>query len=333
MLNNKMLMTMKCLFFMTILSLLLFSCTKDVQLKNLNFDVSVEKEIYKVGEKVIFRFSGSSPDVISFYPGEGISDYAYLNEDQYVPTKLALSFQSAKFAGTNEDCARLKYSIDFNGVYEEAAIHQATWVDISDRFYIPPIVGTGPTFSHSGIQDITDLFEDTEGPIYLAWFYDLPDRTGNADNRRTRFRMQNFVIEATIAENPNFSQLQYDFASSEFQLVTSISYEQSPPADGVPIGERPRFVENGTSLLFDGPFVNDVHRQAWAITKGLYKSELVNIGPAIGIPIKSFNSPVMDSYSHVFTEPGTYVVTFVVRNVNVYDSKSAVHQIEIVVEE
>lgn len=326
---------MKQTLFALLSCFLLASCEKrEIPVDAVDFDVSTDRVSYNLGDTVVFHFSGDSPDIMTFYSGEGASDYAYLSEDKYIDGNVSLSFQSAKFSGTNEDCARLKYSTDFSGVYEEDEIRAATWTDISDRFTIPPIVGTGPTFTFSGAPDITDLFADRETPVYFGWFYTIKDRTANSDERRTRFRVQNFDLRTFTPQVPDLFNVVYDFVGVDFQLVTSASYDLSPPAGGVAVGERPRFVDNTTnSLVFDGPFTNDVFREAWAITKPLYAPDKMNLGHAVGVGIKAFNTSVLDTYRHVFNSSGVYTVTFVGKNVNIYNRTEAVRQIEVVINE
>lgn len=326
---------MKRILFALVSCVLLSSCEKrEIPVDPVHFDVSTNQLSYNVGDTVIFYFSGDSPDIITFYSGEGASDYAYLNEEKYLDGNISLSFQSAKFAGTNEDCAHLKYSTDFSGIYEEDEIKAATWIDISDRFNIPPIVGTGPTFTSSGIGDITDLFVDREIPVYFGWFYTIKDRTVNSEERRTRFRVQNFDLSIYTPQVLDFFNIVYNFASVDFQVVNSAAYDLSPPTGGVPEGERPRFVANTTnSFVFDGPFTNDVYREAWAITKPLYAPDKLNLGHAVGMGIKAFNTPMLSEHKHVFNSPGTYMVTFVGKNINIYNKTETVRQIEVVINE
>lgn len=329
-------MAMKNMFLGILACALFFSCEKrEILVDNVDFEVSVEQGTYHVGDTVVFHFSGGSPDILTFYSGEGSSNEEDF-VDRYVDAGLSLSFQSAKFAGTNEDCVSLKYSTDFTGIYTEEAIRAATWVDISNRFDIPPIVGTGAVFSSSGTSNITDLFEDKEKPVYFGWFYTIKDRSANDDERRTRFRVQNFNLSSFAIAQPGMSEILYDFTSSAFQLVTSAAYEAAPPTGGVPVGARPRFL--GSSLYFDGPFNNEVFREAWAISTAVYLPESFNIGPvaqkrSTGIGVKAFNEPMVSSYEYIYKEPGTYVVSFVGQNTNIYNNKQAVRQIKITVGE
>src|SRR5690606_14058772 len=143
-------------------------------------------------------------------------------------------------------------------------------------------------------------------PIYLGWFYNIPDRILNTDNRRTRFRVQAFNIDGAITEDPNYSQSLYDFNDLAFTIVNSRSYDEAPPTGGVPDNQRPRFddVDAPSYIIFDGPFVNEVHRESWAITRPIYRPDKTNIGRAIGMAIKAFNSPIMENHKHVFEKPG-----------------------------
>jgi len=326
---------MKKIFFAIITCVFLLSCDKkEIQVDRLNFDVSVDRQNYKVNDSVVFNFRGDSPDIITFYSGESINDYAYLGIDKYVDSKIFSQFTSAKLdphADPNLrqlDMARIKYSTDFNGNYTEGDINMATWTDITERFYLPPPIAGQTNLQPSGRIDVTDLFENSSQPVYLGFFYETELGKG-----RTNFRFQSFIMESIVPEVTNISNRMYDMVSAEFKLVLGSSYSNVALADNRPFinynaSSQPTFI-----TFRAPPGITQPARKAYAITRALVRPELTNIGSAVGLGIKSFSSPELSSYTHIFNEPGNYLVTFVVQNTNIYGSKKEVKQIEIVVED
>src|SRR5690606_23408380 len=157
---------------------------KEVAVDAPAFDVTTSQSPIKAGDSVVFFLTGN-PDILIFYSGKTGADYAFKDTERVYDATTSLTFQSAKYAGDNDNCAALKYSTDFSGVYEPEAIRQANWVDITDRFHIPDINGTSPVMEASGGKEITDLFPDADTPIYFGSFF-----TTNEDSERTRFQIR-----------------------------------------------------------------------------------------------------------------------------------------------
>lgn len=300
------------------LAFLSLGCAKEYHVEEPTLQITVAKSTVKVGDVVVFNFDGNA-DFISFYSGEKGMDYAFHNKERIYQSNNVLSFRSAKYAGNNTDCARLKYSTDFNGVYDRAAIRAATWIDITDQFTIPPIVGTSATFSNSGDVEISNLFPADGKPVYFGWFF-----TTQANSQRTQFQVAEFKIQGVVTQDPSLSGVVYDFVDCAFKLVLGEGF------DGVTVSPVPNV--NSTRILWSGTFANDTFKEGWAISAPLHKSEQVNLGLDKPNPIKIVSDPESASYQYVYKTAGKYIATFVVANSSVYGRKEVVKQIEINVE-
>src|SRR5690606_35836026 len=128
---------------------LLMSCQDLYEVVEPDFNVWTDQATYQVGDVITFHIDGN-PDMINFYSGEIGNEYRYREQERIYDMVPSLSFRAAKFAGNNEDCAELLYSTDFDGNYEYENVKATNWLNISDRFDSPPIVGTTATFSDAG---------------------------------------------------------------------------------------------------------------------------------------------------------------------------------------
>lgn len=311
---------MKQLFQILFLGIIVFSsCKKEQEVLNPDFQVSSTSLTYKVGDTVVFNLSGD-PDIISFYSGERASDYDFLNKDLVYPATTALSFRSTKYAGNNLDCARLKYSTDFNGTYDIASIRQASWTDISDRFHIPTAIGVNPVYEYSEEKDISDLFSSADQPIYFAWFF-----TTKENSSRTRVQVERFEVRGVVTDEEDLSGVKYDFINCAFKMVQGEGFlTQSSPT------QYPRITS--TYIYWDGVFANTSFKEGWAVSAPLYSAEKINLGPAVPVGIKGGSDAALSSYRYAYRKPGTYKVVFVATNANIYDKKQVVRELEITIE-
>lgn len=299
--------------------LLLGACKKETKVDAPNFDVVVPKLTHKVGEEVDFNITGN-PNTITFYSGERGNGYDFKDKERVYQTSTSLSFIAAKYAGNNTNCATLKYSTNFNGTYDIASVRQATWTDISSRFNIPNINGSSAIFEPSGNSDISSLFPDANTPIYFAWFF-----TTQANSNRTRFQVQNFQLTGIVENEPDLNTVKYDFASCNFKMIKGEGFLTQDDASTTPR-------VTATAIIWDGVYATTSFKEGWAVTDPMYKVTEVKLPPDRGVAIKSTLEGALTNYSYKFSKPGTYTVTFVAANTNVYDTKETVKQIQITIE-
>jgi hypothetical protein len=283
---------------------LCFACAKEYEIKEPTLKITLEKSNYK------------ESDFISFYSGETGSQYKFHNQERIYKSNSVLTFKSAKYSGTNSDCCALKYSTDFNGTYDRASVRNATWKDISSRFFIPDI-GTGATFFESGESDISELFPLDNKPIYFAWFYKTA-----ANSSRTLFQVTDFKLQNVVAENPVLSSVKYSFVDFKYKVVLGEGFDGATTVPNV----------NANRIYLTGILLNDTFKEAWAISAPIYNSKEVNLGLDKSLPIKIVSDAVSSSYRYIYTARGEYTVTFVAANSSVYGRKEVIKELNITIE-
>ena len=301
-------------------------CSKEDSVDMPSFEVTLPGSVFKVGEPVAFSLSGN-PDIISFYSGEAGNAYEYKDKDRITPAEMTLSFTTLASSGTagypNPAMAPISYSTDFDGDYTEEGVRRATWTDISDNFKFPTDVGQSIP---SGTMFIDDLFPADGRPLYFRFHYQVDkfdqSAAGGKGNGRTQVNIQNFLINGMTASG---STPVYDVLTSGWQCVLTPSYDDCPTAN------LPSMPGTSPRILLRSDFRPTQDRECWAVSGPLYRAEDVNTGPDMGVGIKTVSDPGVMRYEHTYTTPGTYTVTFVGANSNVYGRKEVVRQLTLTV--
>ena len=134
-------------YFMILGMFLITSCDKKgLQVDALDLDVTTDATTYKAGQEITFNIiKGGYADVISFYSGETLHEYAF-KDGRTIDVKgvgATMAFTSSVQLGTQANQLFVMASTDFNGDYSSLAkIKAATWTDITSRFAL----GTGTAF-------------------------------------------------------------------------------------------------------------------------------------------------------------------------------------------
>lgn len=307
-------------YILGLLLLLFAGCDKE-EVKTPDFEVSTVSKTYAVGKEVEFKFKGD-PDLISFYSGELLHDFSFKDGRLVEAGLLKMSFQSNVQFGTQANQLSVLASTDFNGNYAfSGGIESATWVDITNRF----VLGTNATFRSSGEVDISNL-SVKDKPLYIAFKYNVKNQAatsaGGFGVGRT-WRIQNFLITSDTSIG---TITMGDHPTSGFRLV-DLKPEIAPM--------RSVITSTYTSLVahaVSGANANltTVETENWAISKAFEVGD-VDLGPDRTIPVKGVADARMESFSHVYTTPGTYKVYFIASNTDVYGSKQVVKELEITV--
>ncbi len=289
----------------------LFSCKKEVERPVPEFEVTTASTSYAVGEEVVFNFSGDA-DLISFYSGEIMRDYAFRDGRVVEPGVLKLSFFSNVQFGTQANQLALMASTGFNGNYSfDGGIDAASWTDITSRF----VLSTNTTYTSSGAVDVSDLVEDGK-PLYLAFRYTTKNQATEGVGRT--WRVQNFLL--TSQTSIGLITLG-DLQTSGFQLV-----DRKP--DIAPM----RSTLSATTLSMVAhartPDNETVESENWAISKAFYGGTQ-DLGPDRPVAIKGITDAELKNYTHVYNQPGTYSVYFIAKNTNIYNSHEVIKSIEI----
>ena len=307
--------TIKYLLLLATLGVLTTGCRKN--LDDVDFDVSLDTETFKVGEPVRFHFTGN-PDFIIFYSGEKGNDYAYKDTDRITDSEMTFSFSTTTTAGTpgipNPSHIPVCYSTDFSGEYTEEAVRAATWIDITDRFTMP--TDTGITALLSGDVNVTEYFSDPETPLYFSFHWIVQPYDAAIKNGRTQWNIQATKFSGIAGES--VSTL-YDFADINWKLVSAASFEGATSLPDI----------NASRILFRSEFRPAVSRECWAVSGPIYRMDQINDGPDFGVGIKAMAEASLNSYAYTYTEPGDYEIVFVAANANVYGRKEIIRKVSV----
>lgn len=310
---------MKKFLMIVLAAALLCSCEDSFYTVNSlsDFQVTTEKKVYKVGERVEFNLA-SDADFIVFFSGEEGSDYEYKEKDRLYPDEMLLSFSTATYPdnGTNPESGRFLWSNDFPGVYEEEWIRMSTWHDITDRIVYPKLSPTNYILYDTDNMEIADLFEDRpDAPIYFCWAFET-----KANSIRNRFRIDNWSIHGR-----NTGMEFYSFAQSDFHMIEGVGFDVQSSST-----YYPRVTDK--YIVWDGASNSTVYKDGWAISGPIYMTENLNAGKDSGVTIKTIGDPIKKVHNHYYTKPGTYVVAFEAKNVNAKNSAVAVARTTITIE-
>lgn len=282
------------------------SCRKD-DVETPDFDVKLEKLEYKVNEPVNFLFSGSA-NTITFYSGESGKEYKYKDRVEFENTVLKVNMATQVLYGSQPNNLRLMVSSDFKGIYDTAHVKAATWTNVSDR-----LTFGGATETPSGDADITDLYVAGK-PLYLAFRYvGEPAPAGATTTTQRLWRIYKFNVTNTF---PNgVSNVVTDRIDAGWTAVDFANPNNS-------------WTFNNAAMIYFSPNSSLVYTEDWAVTKALYPNRT---SPDTGTPIKQYVDDMKAVYSHVFSAPGIYRVSFVAANVTNKGQQTVLKELDITI--
>jgi hypothetical protein len=275
------------------------SCSKNLAIKPLSFDVTTSSTTYRVGDTVHFNFTGN-PDFIGVYSGEDGHNYDFRNRTT-IDGISQLQFTSYAQFGTQLNTLQLKVSNDFTGTYDATNVGQATWTDITSR----ATLSTGVNNTPSGIVDLTDFLAQKK-PIYFAFKF-----VGAASSTQKTWTINNLTLNLLKADNTILPIT--DIANAGWRQVNILN-----PAVVWTFNATQVRIAGGT-----GPDNED-----WAITKLLY---LNNIAPDVAVAVKNITQ-IVNSYDYVFTKAGTYKVVFLAANASGDAQESTTKEINLTIQ-
>lgn len=303
---------MKRLIIVSMLALLFAGCNKKEAVQ-LDFNVAALKDTYSVNDTVTFNIAGN-PDQLTFYSGEVGHKYIYKERLFAESDHITLTFASNKRYGTlatQPNSMRLLASQKFSGDYSEQALDEAEWIDISEAFEFSPMVGNDNYTSSGEINLLTleniGLSIDKAKPIYFAFVYQ--GITGTTQPRWwfNQFDINIIATDGQVLPGANIGSIGW----KSIKLGSS-------PVDWVIEAARIRYQGGGAAVAS-----ND----AWIITSAI---NLTAVQPDTGEALKNMSTR-MDEYTYVYTTPGTYTVTFVASNQNVYGGEKVMKELEITI--
>ncbi len=294
---------------------ILISCEKKEAIP-LKLEVHTAKNSYKVGEQVLFHISGN-PDQLTFFSGEEGHKYIYRERTKAIPQAVTLEFASNRRYGTDAqqpNSLRLLVSQQFAGVYQPDAIKESDWADITAAFTLSGIQANDATYVSSGQVDLSKLSTlgfnlDANAFIYFAFKY-----RGTTGSTQPRWWINHFSLNTETTAG-----VILPIANLQTAAWTSIGLENSP----VP------WLLSSAGLRFQGGGATIGSNQVWAISKPL---DLTSVTPDKGVALKNMSTRI-DTYAYTFTAPGTYEITFVGSNSNVYGAYPAIKTVTLEVTE
>jgi hypothetical protein len=303
---------------MVLLALFIISCKKD-NIQTPDFNVSVEKSTYKVGDTVAFHLEGN-PDFISFYSGEYGNDYAYIGGRTLDIKSFSLAFQTRVRNGNQPNQFSVHISSDFNGKFEIESVRAGNFKDITN---LVTLSTENTVYTNSGEVDLTSLVTDKTKPLYIGFRY--------------------VTKPQTAASGPNGTQRNWDVRDLTLKTLTDIGLTTA--IDQLNAGWT--IVESGAVLEAGRNTINVnsglvtlrgnataagklVETEAWAISKAVDLNTVI-LGPDKSVPIKSISETLVPLYKHVYAKPGVYKVVFLNSNNRIDGKKESLKELEITI--
>ncbi len=290
-----------------LLAVSLASCEDIIDVDSPDFDVQVEKLSWEAGDTVRFRFSGNAGN-ITFYSGLPGADYNFRDRtvlEGGVP-QIDLITQYGG-GGTQTESLRLMVSTDLTAMTNEGIL-AASWTDITDRGSIAP----NTTITPSGTIDVSDL-ADPDKPFFFAFKF-----VGQTDANRAA---GNWIIRGFNATTLTSEGLAIPVAMMQNAGWQPFSIRNNANAwysRGTPI----------VDMVIIGGGKNAPESEDWFVTKPLF---FTKVPPDTGVPIQNIGTSKLTGYDVVYTQPGTYTVTFLTSNYSVDRHKEKAVQFELTI--
>lgn len=320
------------LLVITTLSILFFSCKKD-GVDNVDFNVSTAASTYKLSDTVYFDMSGN-PDVISFYSGDSLHNYAYKDRTSRAGGTLNLSFQvrasnDTAFAAIANGAFKVLVSTNFPGTYtsykdstladtlrvaaaDSAMINSAKWTDITNRFSLPT-TGSFTTYYQSAVAVISDLITNASDPFNIAFLY-------KSDS--THYLGTNGITLGGFSLINSFP----DGSTSDFSSKITAGGTKSTNWKATKAANQLYGWSTSTSYLKFIPKYGTTYTESWIVSNALYPNAA---SPDLAIPIKNITQSPIKRFGYKFTSVGLHKVYFIASNNRVSGQKQVVREVDI----
>ena len=268
------------------------------------FSVTTDKDTYTLADTIRFSFTGN-PYYLTFYSGEPYHKYEY-NDRVTADGVPQLQFTTAIATGSQKNTLQLMVSADFSGVYDSTSIYQATWTDITNKVKL----ATTSTALASGVIDLSQ-FATGDHPVYVAFKF-----TGAAGSAQRTWTIKSVELDNVLADSTSYSLLGIAESTAGFKAVP-----MKAPGVAWTISTTQLQIKGGTTT-------SSPEAEGWVISKPL---NLKKVLPDTGTPLKNMTT-TLSSFTYMYGEPGTYKATFVAANINRYDEKSEVKDVDLTVQ-
>jgi hypothetical protein len=297
------------IYVMIVAIFLLASCSKDISIKDLEFDVSIDKTEYNKNDEVTFNFKGE-PDMITFYSGLPGGRYEY-KDRTIAEGKPVLTFTTAKNSGSQANTLSLMISSDFKGIVPGktdetiANIANAQWDNITNR----AALATSTTAKVSGDIDLSDKVTNGKN-VYIAFKY-----TGVKGVIMNKWTITKLLLTNNLSDGTVYTIANLNANTAEILDYEVITYSPGWLSTIVK-GKYNYVVTAGTSLVITGATsvaASTDDAETWAI---LGPIDLKKVSPDKGTSIKKY-SENMSAFPFVFKYEdvtGDFKPTFVASN-------------------
>ena len=280
------------------------SCSKEIGLAPLSFDVKADSTSYTAGSRATFLFSGK-PDNITFYPGVPGRRFEFKDRTEAAGT-AQLQFRTALNSGAQPNTLALMVSTDFPGgvtsTTPPSIITGANWTDITAR----ATWATSSTVAPSGIVDLSD-FVAAGKPVYIAFKY-----AAAAGSIQNRWTITNLSLRNVLADGTSY------VLDTLPALVIVNNYgvgANMPGWANATIANTYRWTLSAANMVIAGATTAaaaTAPAEAWAITGPI---NLKQVTPDAGIILQTMAN-VTPSFPYTYTTRGNYKAVFVGSSAN-----------------
>jgi hypothetical protein len=294
---------MQKLVIIAMLIILSIACNKKT-VEATGFSVTTDKDSYAFTDTIRFSFTGN-PYYLTFYSGEPYHRYEY-NDRVTADGVPQLQFTTTIATGSQKNTLQLMMSADFSGVYDSTSIYQATWTDITSKVKL----ATTSTALASGVIDLSQ-FATGDHPVYVAFKF-----TGAAGSAQRTWTIKSVELDNVLADSTSYTLLGIAESTAGFKAVP-----MKAPGVAWTISTTQLQIKGGTTT-------SSPEAEGWVISKPL---NLKKVLPDTGTPLKNMTT-TLSSFTYMYGVPGTYKATFVAANINRYDEKSEVKDVDLTVQ-
>lgn len=312
---------------------------------SVDFNVSLASDnTYEAGDPVVFNFDGN-PDYITWWSGEEGHKYAN-RERTELPLEeiesVTLSFEAQARYGKVTNTLSL-FVGDFPGLSKDVATDDSRVADFESDATL--LSGNGELLESKFSNRMATSFDLTPystSEMTLAFHYKA-DFDGTSALKRWDFYS---VAITTIYKNGNTTTLNL----SDLGLQT---FDRNPNTNPKHAQQGDPYFDNSSgsssctgvwdlrssltrvnSFMYLGGGTNETdytnNADDWLFTKSL-KFNTCDPDENSGV-LKNINVR-LPSYSYVYTQPGTYTVTFIAGNQNVYGSARTIKEVTFTIKE
>ncbi len=301
-----------CTFLVFSFILIFCNACKKEDVQEVNFNVSVTKNLYNVKDTVQFNMEGN-PDVITFYSGEPGRNFDYKDRTLRTDGVFKLGFQircddPTGFVAMENKNFKVLVSNNFPGTYSTAAdlnlagsqdsamVNKASWIDITSRFSLPNTTsGTIATF-YTVTADLSDIAKTSVNPIYIAFKCDGKPFGSLGANGITigSLSLSSSYADGTVA---NYNVLPGGTISTTWKILKLANASNS-------------WATSSTQLKFTSAATSD-YSEDWAISNGFSPSIAI---PDVAVPLKNITNKPISSFKYKFPKAGDYKVVFMASN-------------------